>query len=72
MFLKLTVLLAIIAGVWFGFRAIARRNKAKQAEAERGERNRSEEMIACSVCGTFVPDSQRNCGRDACPYPGQT
>jgi uncharacterized protein len=31
----------------------------------------SEDMVACSVCGTYVASSgARSCGRGDCPYPG--
>lgn len=68
MILKILVMAAVIAVVWYGFKLIARRNKAKQAQALRKESDLSENMAACPVCGTFVPDSYQNCGREKCPY----
>ena len=68
MILKLVVLVAIIAGVWYGFKMIGRRNIAKQREDAKKAEDVGETMAACSVCGTYVPESEKNCGRDACPY----
>lgn len=69
MFTKWLVLLIIVAGVWYGFKAVSRRNVSQQVDEERRRREAVEDMTACSVCGTFVPQGQRNCGRDGCPYP---
>lgn len=70
MLLKWLVLLLIVAGVWYGFKVISRRNKAKQLDAARRARDTVEDMTACPACGTFVAAHQRNCGREGCPYPG--
>tara|TARA_Y100000588_G_scaffold95497_1_gene103542 strand:+ start:631 stop:837 length:207 start_codon:yes stop_codon:yes gene_type:complete len=68
MILKIVVLIAIIATVWYGFKMIGRRNIAKQREDAQKAEDAGETMAACSVCGTYVPESQKDCGRDACPY----
>lgn len=67
MLLKWLVLGAIVVGVWYGFKAISRRNKAD--EIARDEKEGISEMTACSVCGTYVADSQKDCGRAGCPFP---
>lgn len=67
MILKWLVLILIVAGVWYGFKAISRRNQAKMAE-DRRERDTVEEMTACVTCGTYVTPKQGNCGKDGCPY----
>ncbi|MEE2661388.1 MAG: hypothetical protein VYB39_00035 [Pseudomonadota bacterium] len=68
MFLKVIVLAAFIAAVWYGFKFVAGRNKAKQAQVGSNEVEHCEEMEACSACGTFVLDNNKNCGRTECPY----
>ena len=60
MIMKYLLLAAIVAAVWYGFKAVSRRNKAKTASVE--------DMTACSVCGTFVTPEQGDCGKDGCPY----
>ena len=70
MIMKLLVLLLIVGGVWYGFKAIARRNKAKQMAAHRKAQESVEDMTPCAVCGTFVTRDQADCGSDGCPYPG--
>lgn len=66
MILKWLVLIAIVVAVWYGFKAIGRRNKAKQVRRDREE---VEQMNACSVCGTYVTSDQSDCGTTGCPYP---
>tara|TARA_Y100000588_G_C13922097_1_gene781951 strand:- start:110 stop:322 length:213 start_codon:yes stop_codon:yes gene_type:complete len=68
MTLKVIVLAALVAAVWYGFKLVARRNKVKQAQVGSNEADQREEMKACSECGTFVLDSNKNCGRTGCPY----
>lgn len=68
MILKWLVLGLIVAGVWYGFKAISRRNMAKTADDQRARRENVEEMIACPTCGTYVTPKQGNCGKDGCPY----
>ena len=68
MIMKYLLLALIVAGVWYGFKAIARRNKAKTAEDQRKKSDSVEDMTACSVGGTFVTPEQGECGKDGCPY----
>lgn len=70
MIMKWLVLGLIVAGVWFGFKAIGRRNKAKQMDAENAATDTVEDMSACTVCGTYVGADAKSCGRESCPYPG--
>ena len=67
MLLKWLVLAAIVAGVWFGYKAISRRNNSDKVAGE--EKEGISEMTACSVCGTYVAESQKDCGQAGCPYP---
>lgn len=68
MIMKWLVLALIVVGVWYGFKAIARRNQARAAEDQRAKRDSVEEMTACPTCGTYVTPEQGNCGKDGCPY----
>lgn len=70
MIMKWLVLALIVGGVWYGFKAIGRRNKAKQMDAERDAKDTVEDMSACTVCGTYVAANPKSCGRESCPYPG--
>ena len=70
MIMKWLVLGLIVTGVWYGFKVIARRNKAKQAEDMRRREKIGEDMSQCAVCGTYVTDGQNDCGKDGCTYPG--
>lgn len=71
MLLKWAVLVAIVVCVWYGFRIIIRRNKARQVEAARRQRPEAvEDLRSCEVCGSYVAEGQRGCGREGCPHPG--
>lgn len=69
---KLLVLAALVAAVWYGFRWVQRRQQLQQsAESDKVERNggpASEDLVACSLCGVFVPTAgKRSCDRADCP-----
>ena len=68
MILKILVLLLIVGAVWYGFKAIGRRNIKKQTEDARNDRIEGEDMTACEVCGTYVTANPSNCRRETCPY----
>lgn len=68
MIMKWLVLALIVVGVWYGFKAISRRNMAKTAEDRRERTDSVEEMTPCATCGTYVTPEQKNCGKDGCPY----
>jgi uncharacterized protein len=69
---KLLVLAAIVAAVWYGFKWVGRYQQVQRAKtAEEKSRIEGEDMVACSRCGTYiVPDRAKACGRADCPYPG--
>ncbi len=78
---KLIFTVAIILIVWYGFKFIGRLDKKRKAKirsdrkAERSAKTKTdvttENLVACSVCGTFVSSQgTRSCGRGDCPYPG--
>ncbi len=71
--LKLLVLAAIIAAVWYGFKWVGRYGQVQQVKAKKQVRqNQTDEaadMIPCPKCGVYVPEGEAaNCGRDGCPY----
>jgi hypothetical protein len=76
-FLKLLLLVAVIAFVWFGWRWYQRweleQRRAEETRRAGGTappRLAAEDMVACRVCGTYVaPKSARACARAECPYP---
>jgi uncharacterized protein len=76
-FMKLLLLVGVIAFVWFGWRWYQRWElEQRRAEAARrtggseAPRLAAEDMVACRVCGTYVaPRSARACARPECPYP---
>lgn len=79
---KVIVLVAVVAMVWFGFRWFQRWEKERREKEDKTEarlgRDASpkaadtvptEVMTACRVCGTYVADGARACGRPRCPLP---
>ncbi len=64
--MKYVILVAIVGVVWYGFKLIARRNKAKQIQDD--QRDSVEDVTSCPVCGVYVTPQQADCGREACPY----
>jgi len=81
-FFKLLFLAGAVAGVWYLFKMLAGPGTppAEQREAQApgrapnaAARNRleAEDMVACKVCGTYVPaNGARSCGRADCPWHG--
>jgi hypothetical protein len=56
---KLLVLIAIIAIVWYGFKAVGRVNRKRQAQAREAARKRHSElaahdMIQCPKCRAYT------------------
>ena len=69
---KLLVLAALIAAVWYGFRWVQRLQQVQQSaerdKVGRGADPSSEDLVACSQCGVFVPArGGRSCDRADCP-----
>lgn len=69
--IKLLVLAAIIAAVWYGFKWVGRYQQVQRARAaEEKSRIEGEDMVACERCGTYVVAGRaRACGRPDCAYP---
>jgi len=82
-FTKVLLLVAVIAIVWFGFRWFQRWEKERREADDREYKNDRlgreaspkadakdvEVMSACRVCGTYVAQGTRACGRPRCPLP---
>ena len=56
---KLLILIAIIAIVWYGFKAIGRGNRKRQTQAQEAARNQhsklaTEDMTQCPKCGAYT------------------
>ncbi|MDP6476104.1 MAG: hypothetical protein QF449_09780 [Alphaproteobacteria bacterium] len=56
---KLLVLIALIVVVWYGFKALGRVNRKRQAQAKQAARDEatqiaSEDMIKCPKCGAYT------------------
>jgi len=73
--MKILVLVAVVAAVWYGFKMINRitedRNKAvsNRNSTKSSSSPSTEDMIACPECGTFVAaNSTAKCERANCPY----
>lgn len=67
-FMKLIVLLAVIAVVLLGYRYFGSRRPVDDKRESRG-RESVEDMERCPTCGDYVSArSARNCGREGCPY----
>ena len=78
-FFKLVFIAGAVAGVWYLFKMLAgpgappaeREAQASRRATNAAARNRleAEDMIACKVCGTYVPaNGARSCGRADCPW----
>jgi membrane protein implicated in regulation of membrane protease activity len=77
---KLIFTVLVVVVVFYGFKAVSQLQERRERQvASRGKSGgggkaakRSagvEDMVACDVCGTFVPArSARSCGRGDCPY----
>lgn len=78
---KLIFTVLVVVVVIYGFKAVTQLQERRERQvANRGKSGGGgaaakssaavEDMVACDVCGTFVPArSARSCGRGDCPYP---
>lgn len=72
-FTKILVLIAIIAIVWYGFKAVGRIKEKREQQVRDGEQPSgsidSQDMVQCSACGHYLSaDKLVSCGREDCPY----
>ncbi len=56
---KLLILIALIVVVWYGFKALGRVNRKRQAQAKQAARGKAtqiaaEDMIQCPKCGAYT------------------
>jgi hypothetical protein len=74
MFLKIFILVLVVAIVWFGFRSLTRvaEMMIQHGGFPPGSRRDSaptETMTECRVCGVWQPSrSVSSCGRADCPF----
>jgi hypothetical protein len=72
---KLIILILIVGGIWFLYRAIQRRGvsgifrTSRPAAAARTGEPQALDMEKCRICGDFVPTDSRACAQARCPYP---
>ena len=73
---KLIALAAILYALWYGLRWAARINRiARTVEQAHREQTKpapaavakTQELVACPVCGTYVAPRAPSCGRADCP-----
>jgi len=78
---KLILTVAVVAGVFYGWKWLGRLQALRSAEGKRVRREQRRpspppateavDMIACPTCGDYVPATgATHCGRKDCPYPG--
>ncbi|MGB0748216.1 MAG: hypothetical protein ACPGO3_05685 [Magnetospiraceae bacterium] len=74
---KILFTVAVIAIVWFGFKAMDRLNKKPKPVQKRAKdrvkaetaEDGVEDMVACPTCGDYVLKKKApDCGRQGCPY----
>jgi hypothetical protein len=73
-FPKLLVIVAVIFLVWSTVRWLNRppmsaRRRRPLGRGQVPPRVQPEDLVACPVCGAYVAQSARRCGRAACPRP---
>jgi hypothetical protein len=80
-FFKLLALAGAVASVWYLFKMLAgpkppsvspgAERGRTAGTAQRNPRIEAEDMVACTVCGTYVAATgARSCGRADCPWRG--
>ena len=57
---KLLFLIIILAIVWFGYRAIERRQDTAKHKKDQGQSGATVDMVQCEKCGAFV-DAKEGC-----------
>lgn len=74
---KLLVLILLIGGGWYLYKAIQRRGvsgiftRPDDSGDTKSGRPKALDMEKCRICGDFVPTDARRCGQDRCPYPAK-
>lgn len=84
MFTKIIFTILLVAVVWFAFRAYTRMadQREKRAKMDSSRANSAsggvpegvsegvEDMVKCSLCGSYVTRGAKSCGKDGCPFRG--
>lgn len=79
MFTKILLTVAVVAVIWFGFRAFQRqaerRDKAVRSSSGAGQHftpdmdgDSVRDLVKCPLCNTWRPAGAASCGRSQCPY----
>lgn len=74
---KLLLLILVIGGGWYLYKAIQRRgvsgifDRPDRRDESRSGGPKALDMEKCRICGDFVPSDARACGQDRCPYPAR-
>jgi hypothetical protein len=72
---ELFIILVVVFAAWHLVKAFNRvaRPPAPRRRPQAGSQSRplieAEDLVNCSVCGTYIAISARNCGRAGCPQP---
>lgn len=80
MFTKIIFTILLVVVVWFVFRAYTRMadQREKRAQMDRSHASSApgggpegvEDMVQCSLCGSYVTRGAKSCGKDGCPFRG--
>jgi len=80
MFTKIIFTILIVAVVWFVFRTYTRMVDQREKRAKMGSTRTNsasggvpegvEDMVQCSLCGSYVTRGAKSCGKDGCPFRG--
>ncbi len=71
---KLLMTVAIVAVIWYAFKLIGRRDqlgateKTPRRSTGRKSRDEIEDLVQCTICGTYVQSGGATCAREDCPY----
>lgn len=63
---KALLLIAVVVGVFWLFRALRAKGGGRQV-ARRGGSAKALDLRKCRVCGDYVGETDRACGRPNCP-----
>jgi len=69
---KLIILVAVVVGVWYGFKLVSRLERERKRRVKEQRKQSADSMgnmEKCPVCDTYVvAAAAQDCGRDGCPY----
>jgi cbb3-type cytochrome oxidase subunit 3 len=76
MFTKIIFTILVVTVVWFAFRTFTRMadQREKRAKMDANRANPAsdgvEDMVKCSLCGSYVTRGAQSCGKEGCPFRG--